>query len=91
MNPTPKERSPVQPFDASCAGDRRDEPACRPSFASLTARFACYAVALEMIRSLREIVQRIRARNASHTAQIERAAPSVALNLSEGRRRTGRV
>jgi four helix bundle protein len=49
-----------------------------------------YRVALEMIRSLRSVMPKIRANNPSLTTQIEKAAPSVAQNLNEGRRRVGK-
>jgi four helix bundle protein len=52
--------------------------------------FDAYQVALEMIRSLRSIIERIKKQNPSLAVQLEKAAPSVALNLSEGRRRAGK-
>ena len=52
--------------------------------------FDAYEVALEMVHSLRDLLPRIRAQNPSLATQIERAAPSVPLNLSEGRRRGGK-
>ena len=45
--------------------------------------FDAYEVSLEMVRSLRDLLPRIRAQNSSLGIQIEKAAPSVPLNLSE--------
>ena len=53
-------------------------------------QFDAYQVALQMIRSLRDIVPKIRMHNPSLAVQIDKAAPSVALNLNEGRRRIGK-
>ena len=53
-------------------------------------RFETYAVALEMLKEVREPLARIKTRNRDLADQIERAATSVLLNVAEGRRRTGR-
>ena len=53
-------------------------------------KFDAYRVALDMIRSLRNVITKIRTKNASLAKQIEAAAPSVPLNLNEGRRRMGK-
>ena len=52
--------------------------------------FEVYEVALDMIRSLRNVLVKIRMHNPSLFTQIEKAGPSVPLNLNEGRRRCGR-
>ena len=52
--------------------------------------FEVLDVALEMVRSLREPVERIARHDGSLAGQIRRAAASVPLNLSEGNRRRGR-
>ena len=48
--------------------------------------FVAYDVALELIRTLRPVVMRLRTYSADVAGQVERAASSVALNLAEGRR-----
>lgn len=53
-------------------------------------KFDAYEVAIEMNRHLAKIVAKIRTKNASLATQIEKAGPSVPLNLREGRRRTGK-
>ncbi len=52
--------------------------------------FDAFDVALEMIRRLREPLTAIGERDTSLAQQLRRAAASVPLNLSEGRRRLGR-
>jgi len=52
--------------------------------------FDAFDVALELIRSLREPLASIAARDPSLAQQLRRAAASVPLNLAEGRRRSGR-
>jgi len=52
--------------------------------------FVAFEVALEIIRSLRDIVPVIRKRNAKLAGQIEESASSVAANLAEGNRRRGK-
>lgn len=49
-----------------------------------------FDVSLELIRTLRGPLVRITTVDAALTTQIRRAASSVSLNLSEGRRRSGR-
>src|SRR5215468_7175813 len=49
-----------------------------------------FDVSLELIRALRAPLLRITTVDASLTTQIRRAASSISLNLSEGRRRAGR-
>jgi four helix bundle protein len=53
-------------------------------------KFDAYTVALEMIRSLRSILPKIRAKDPNLAKQIQSAASSVPLNLNEGRRRRGK-
>jgi four helix bundle protein len=53
-------------------------------------QFDAYQVSLELVRSLRAVLPQIRRGNPSLATQLDRAAPSIALNLSEGRRRTGK-
>jgi four helix bundle protein len=52
--------------------------------------FDAFDVALEMIRHLRQPLAAITRRDPSLAQQLQRAAASVPLNLSEGRRRHGR-
>ena len=52
--------------------------------------FHAFDVAIEMIRQLREPLTAIVARDPALAEQLRRAAASVPLNLSEGRRRHGR-
>ncbi len=52
--------------------------------------FDAFDVALEMIRQLREPIATITQRDPALAQQLRRAAASVPLNLSEGRRRSGR-
>ena len=52
--------------------------------------FVALDVALEVIRSLRDVVKAIRRFNLKHAEQIEEAASSVAANLAEGNRRQGK-
>jgi four helix bundle protein len=49
-----------------------------------------YDVALDLVRSLRPVVARLRTYSADAADQVERAATSLVLNLAEGRRRHGR-
>jgi len=52
--------------------------------------FHALEVSLELIRSLREPVASIRKQSPDLAKQLERAASSVAANVSEGNRRRGR-
>ncbi len=52
--------------------------------------FVAFDVSLDMIRSLRDPLAAITERDPSLAQQLRRAAASVPLNLSEGRRRSGR-
>lgn len=52
--------------------------------------FDAFDVALDMIRSLRDPLAAITERDPALAQQLRRAAASVPLNLSEGRRRQGR-
>ncbi|MDD9941534.1 MAG: four helix bundle protein [Myxococcales bacterium] len=52
--------------------------------------FVALDVALTLIHSLRAPVNRIRRHHAKHANQIVDAASSIAANLAEGNRRTGK-
>ena len=52
--------------------------------------FDALEVSLKAIRSLRQPLRTIRARDPKLAEQLRQAASSVALNLSEGRRRLGK-
>lgn len=52
--------------------------------------FQALEISLQVIRSLREPVRRIRQCDPKLAEQIRNASSSVALNLSEGRRRAGK-
>ena len=49
-----------------------------------------YTVALDLIRALRPVVAQLRKHSPDAADQVERAASSVAHNLAEGSRRSGR-
>jgi four helix bundle protein len=51
--------------------------------------FQALEVSLELVRSLRRPVERLRVRDRALSEQIRRAASGVSLNLAEGRRRGG--
>ena len=53
-------------------------------------RFQAVELSLKVIRALREPVRVLRTTDPKLADQIKRAASSVSLNLSEGRRRTGK-
>ena len=53
-------------------------------------RFDALELAIQLIRHLRPLVERLRSRNADAARQIRRAADSVANNLGAGRKRLGR-
>ena len=53
-------------------------------------RFDAFEISLLLVRSLRDVLTRLEARDTSLANQIKRAAASVPLNLKEGRRRTGK-
>ena len=52
--------------------------------------FDAFDVSLALVRSLRQPLARVETRDGSLATQVRRAAASVSLNLSEGRRRAGR-
>ena len=52
--------------------------------------FVAFEVALQIIRSLRPVVGKVRMHSADLARQIERSASSVAGNLAEGNRRVGK-
>jgi four helix bundle protein len=52
--------------------------------------FIALEVAIEAVRSLAPVAERIANRNPNLADQLRRAAESVAANLGEGRRRIGR-
>ena len=53
-------------------------------------RFQALELSIQAIRSLRKPLRRIREQDPKLADQLQRAASSVPLNLSEGRRRTGK-
>jgi len=53
-------------------------------------RFDALELAIQLIRHLRPLVERLRSRNADAARQIRRAADSVPNNLAEGGKRLGR-
>jgi len=53
-------------------------------------RFEAFNISIDVIRRLGEVVAAIAARDAGLATQLKKAASSVSLNLSEGRRRAGR-
>jgi four helix bundle protein len=53
-------------------------------------KFVAYEVALDLIRSLRPIVEQLRANSSDLATQIERAGSSLVLNIGEGNRRAGK-
>ena len=58
--------------------------------ANALTKFDALDVALELNRRLRPIIEKIRQHDRDEAAQLQRAAKSIARNLSEGRRRLGR-
>ena len=52
--------------------------------------FDAETIALELIRSLRTPLEQLQRRNVALADQARRAATSIALNVSEGRRREGK-
>ena len=53
-------------------------------------RFQALELSIQAIRSLRQPLAKLREQDPKLADQLQRAASSVALNLSEGRRRTGK-
>ena len=53
-------------------------------------KFDALEVSIQVIRALRTVVDRLREKDAALADQVTRAASSVAANLGEGRRRTGK-
>ncbi len=52
--------------------------------------FVAYTVALDLVRSLRPIVETLRSHSRDLADQVERAGTSLVLNLGEGNRRAGK-
>ena len=52
--------------------------------------FEAFEISLQLIAALRTPIERLQQHDASLANQLRRAASSVPLNLSEGRRRVGR-
>ena len=52
--------------------------------------FEAFEVSLEMVRLLRDPIEHVAQRDSALAGQLRRAAASVPLNLSEGRRRSGK-
>ena len=53
-------------------------------------RFDAFEVALEMIRAIHKVMDQIARQDRDLAEQIRRAVSSIALNVSEGTKRTGR-
>lgn len=54
------------------------------------ARFEAQDVVMELVRSVRETIARVAKHDRKLADELRRAVQSVALNLAEGNRRTGR-
>ena len=52
--------------------------------------FIAYNVGLDLVRSLRPIVEQLRSHSSNLADQVERAGTSLVLNLGEGNRRSGK-
>ena len=52
--------------------------------------FAAYTVALDLVRSLGPVIEKLNLRNAELADQVDRARISVVLNVAEGARSTGK-
>lgn len=52
-------------------------------------RFVSYDTSVLLTRALRDVLPRIKARDADLARQIKRAASSITMNLGEGRKRIG--
>jgi four helix bundle protein len=61
-----------------------------PTRKDLRMNLDAYFVALVMIRALKPVLARVQTHDAALATQIRKAAASVPLNLSEGRRRVGK-
>jgi len=76
---------------SACAWVGMNSPAQRSSGMHATnTGFDVFDVSLEMIRSLHPLIKQIQRCDADLTRQLKKAASSVPLNISEGRRRQGK-
>jgi len=53
-------------------------------------RFHAYVVALEIVRAVAPLIDRIAQRDPDQAKQVRKAMSSIPMNVAEGRRRSGR-